>query len=56
MRYEEAITDLTRAIELNPNDARYYRQRTLVYIFAGLMDLAQADEEMCEDLGNRSCQ
>ena len=52
-RYEEAITDLTRAIELNPNDARYYGQRSLVYIFADRMDLAQADDEMCDDLRSR---
>ncbi len=51
--YEEAIADLTRAIELNPNEARYYGQRSLVYLFADRMDLAQADEEMCEDLRNR---
>ena len=49
-RYEEAIADLTRAIELNPNDARYYAQRSLVYLFADSIDLAQADEEICEDL------
>ena len=53
-RYEEAITDLTRAIDLNPNDPRYYGQRSLVYIFADRMDLAQADDEMCEDLRNQS--
>ena len=52
-RYEEAIADLTRAIELNPNDARYYGQRSLAYLFADFMDLAQADEKMCEDLRNR---
>ncbi len=51
--YEEALADLTRAIDLNPNDARYYRQRSLVYLFTDRMDLAEADEEMCEDLRNR---
>ncbi len=51
--YEEAIADLTRAIDLNPNDARYYGQRSSVYIFADRMDLAQADDEMCEDLRNQ---
>ncbi|PKB78865.1 MAG: hypothetical protein BZY88_16210 [SAR202 cluster bacterium Io17-Chloro-G9] len=51
--YEEALSDLTRAIELNPNDARYYRQRSLVYLFTNRMDLAEADEEMCEDLRNQ---
>jgi len=48
--YEESLTDLTRAIYLNPYDARYYRQRSLVYLFTDQMDLAQADEEMCEEL------
>jgi len=52
-RYEAAIADLTRAIELNPNDARYYGQRSLIYLFADCMDLAQADEDMCENLRNQ---
>lgn len=51
--YEEAIADLTRAIELDPKEARYYGQRSLVYLFSDCMDLAQADEEMCEDLRNQ---
>ena len=52
-RYEEAITDLTLAIDLNLNEPRYYAQRSLIYLFADRIDLAQADEEMCEDLRNR---
>ena len=52
-RNEESIADFTRAIELNPNDARYYGQRSLVYVFADRLDLAQADEEMCEVLRNQ---
>ena len=52
-RNEEAIADLTRAIELNPDEARYYAQRSLVYLFSDCMELAQADEETCEDLRNR---
>ena len=51
-RNEEAIADFTRAIELNPHEARYYSRRSLVYIFTDRMDLAQADEEMGEDLRN----
>ena len=51
--YEEALADLTRAIDLNPNDARFYRQRSLVYLFTDRMDLAEADEEMCEVLRNQ---
>ena len=52
-RDEEAIANLTRAIDLNPNDARYYGQRSSVYIFADRMDLAQADDGMCEDPRNQ---
>ena len=52
-QYGEAIADLTRAIELSPNEARYYAQRSLVYLFCDFMDLAQADEDMCEELRNR---
>ncbi len=55
-QYEEAITDLSRAIQLNPSDARYYGQRSLVYIFADRMDLAQADEDMSEDLRSQGFQ
>ena len=44
---------MTLAIYLNPHDARYYAQRSLVYLFTDRMDLAQSDEEMCEDLRNR---
>ncbi len=51
--YEEAIADLTRAIQLDPKEARYYGQRSLVYLFSDCMDLAQADEEMCEELRNQ---
>ncbi len=51
--YEEAIADLSRAIELNPEDDRYYAQRAVVYLFSDRMDLAQADEEMCDELRNR---
>ena len=42
-RNEEAIADLTRAIELNPDQARYYVQPSLVYLFSDCMELAQAD-------------
>lgn len=48
--YEEAIADLTRAIELNPEAAHYYGQRSLVYLFADRLDLAQADQDISDDL------
>ncbi len=53
-RLEEAVRDSSRAIELNPDDDRYYALRSVVYLFSDQMDLAQADEEMCEELRNRS--
>ena len=49
-RYEEAIADLTRAIELDPKDDRFYGWRSVAYLFNDQPDLAQADEEMCEEL------
>ena len=52
-RLDEAVKDLSRAIELNPDDDRYYALRSVVYLFSDHMDLAQIDEEMCEELRNR---
>jgi tetratricopeptide (TPR) repeat protein len=51
--YQESIADLTRAIELNPEAAHYYGQRSLVYLFADRLDLAEADQEMSDDLRNQ---
>ena len=51
--YEPAIADLTTAIELDPNDDSYYSRRSLAYLFTDQIELAQADEEKCEDLRNR---
>ena len=51
--YEEALADLNRAIDLDPKAARYYRQRSLVYLFTDRTDLAEGDEEMCEELRNQ---
>ncbi len=51
--YEEALADLNRAIDLDPKTARYYSQRSLVYLFTDRTDLAEADEEMCEELRNQ---
>ena len=48
--YEEAISDFTSAIEIDSNDARYYGQRSLAYLFTDQLDLAQWDEEKCEEL------
>ena len=51
--YEQALSDLSRAIELNPQGARYYAQRSLVYLFADEMELAEADQEMSDSLRNQ---
>ena len=47
---EYAIADLTRAIELDPMADSYYGQRAIVYIFQDEPELAQADEEVCQEL------
>lgn len=52
--HDEALAGLNRAIELRPDEARYYRQRSLVYLFTDRVDLAEADEEMCEELRNQA--
>ena len=51
-RYREAIADLTRAIDLNPKDDNYYSRRSLAYLFDDQLELAQADQDICEELRN----
>ena len=41
--YEHGLSDLSKAIELNPNDAEYFYQRGNAYRQAGQVDLALAD-------------
>ena len=53
-KLDNSIADLTRAIELDPLADHYYGQRALVYIFNDQPDLAQADEEVCQDLRIRA--
>ena len=48
--FEKSITDLTRAIELAPSNGIYYGQRALVYHFNDQPELAEADQEMCDEL------
>jgi tetratricopeptide (TPR) repeat protein len=50
----ESIADLTKAIELNPLADHYFGQRAIVYIFDDRPDLAQADEETCQELRIRA--
>ena len=35
------------------NNAHYYSQRSLAYLFADRVDFAQVDKEMCHDRGNQ---
>src|SRR5215471_17757517 len=42
-RYEEALADLNRAIELDPGDASYYAARSQAYQAMGRNDQAGAD-------------
>ena len=51
---EDSIADLTRAIELDPMADSYYGQRAIVYIFEDKPDLAEADEEVCQELRLRA--
>ena len=50
--YQEAIEDLTRAIDLNPTDDNYYGRRSLAYLFSDQLELAQADQDKCDQLRN----
>ncbi|MBT99362.1 MAG: hypothetical protein CL902_12165 [Dehalococcoidia bacterium] len=51
---EDAIADLTEAIELDPMADAYYGQRAIVYIFQDEPELAQADEDICQELRIRA--
>ena len=53
---EQAIADLTKAIELDPKDDRFYGWRSLAYLFNDQPDLAQADEEMCQEMRFRKAE
>ena len=48
--YEKSIADLTRAIELAPTNGLYYGQRSLVHLFNDQPELAEADQERCDEL------
>ena len=53
-RYQESIADLSQAIRLNPADDNYYSRRSLCYLFADELELAQADQDLCDELRNSS--
>ena len=38
------FADLSQAIHLNPDDDNYYSRRSLAYLFADQLDLAQSDQ------------
>jgi tetratricopeptide (TPR) repeat protein len=48
--YDKSIADLTRAIELAPTNGLYYGQRALVYHFNDQPELAEVDQETCDEL------
>ena len=48
--YDRSIADLTRAIELAPTNGLYHGQRSLVYHFNDQPELAEADQERCDEL------
>jgi tetratricopeptide (TPR) repeat protein len=49
-RYDEALTDLNRAIELDPGDAGYYAARGQAYQATGRNDEALADFDRATEL------
>ena len=53
-QYQEAITDLSQAIRLDPADDNYYSRRSLAYLFADQPELAQSDQDRCDELRNSS--
>ncbi len=55
--FDKSIADLTRAIELDPTNGIYYGQRSLVYLFNDQPELAEADQERCDELrfGEGAC-
>ena len=55
-QYDEAISDYTRAIELLPDYAPPYRQRSLCYQAKGNKTAAAADSEKYEELKRREVQ
>ncbi len=53
-RYDDSVADLTRAIELAPDNGIYYGQRSLVHLFNDQPELAEADQERCDELRYRA--
>ena len=53
-RYDEAIADYNRAIELKPDYAKAYRNRALAYRAIGKPDKAKADKARADELEKKS--
>ncbi len=50
-RYEQALADYTRAIEINPDFAEAYRSRAVANYFLRRYDAAWADVRACRSRG-----
>ena len=49
-RFDEAIADLSRAVETDPHSAKSLRERGRAYRMKGLIDLAEQDERAAAKL------
>ena len=49
-KYDPAITDFTKAIELDPKNDFLYRLRARIYHAAGREDLSDADWQKAQEL------
>ena len=49
-RYEEAITDYDRVIEITPDDGSAYQNRSFAYKKLGQLDKAKADCDKAKSL------
>jgi tetratricopeptide (TPR) repeat protein len=50
--YDRAIVAATRAIELKPDMARYYRNRGRIFVALGLLSAARQDFQRGASLGD----
>ena len=58
-KYELALIDFTKVIEISPQDAGAYSNRAYCYCKLGRTELAKADEEKAINFGvkiSRKCQ
>lgn len=54
LRYEEALTNIAKAIELEPDNAEYYKGRSIILRKLGRFKEAVADEKTLENLLKKS--